>query len=93
VKDDAPEAMNQITRILGDNAVTHIAVKKGSFTGFETQNRYGGNPRYYSFYTGEELIKLITEVELKVKHSKIKSKEKLDGHWINLILKKGYLQY
>ena len=87
-KDDASEAMNQLTRILGDNAVTHVSVKKGSFNGFETRNRYGGNPRYYSFYTGEELMKLITEAGLKVKHSNINAEEKLDRRWINLLLER-----
>lgn len=93
VKDDAPEAVKEFTRVLGDNAVAHFSVKRGSFTGFETRNRYRGGPRYYSFYTGEELMKLITEAGLKVKHSNITAEEKLDGHWINLLLEREPLQY
>jgi len=88
-KDEAPEAVKELTRVLGDKAVTHISVKRGSFTGFEARNRYGGGPRYYSFYTGEELTRLVSEAGLRVVHSNNEAEEKLDGLWINLLLEKG----
>ncbi len=85
-KRDAERTLNGFHRVLKSSGLLYISVKEGVGEEFVSSLDYGGNGRYFVFYSREELRKLIENSGFKVIKEVIE-KEKRGKTWINMFAK------
>lgn len=83
-KQDASKSIMNQYETMKKHGVIYISVKKGDFAGFEESNRYNGAPRFYSFYTKDEINQLVTKAGFTIHASKDYSHDQLDREWIDV---------
>lgn len=63
-KSDAQLAINEMVRVLKAGGVLYLLVKTGSGEGYEEDRRYGGMRKYSAYFTKDELLGMIADLEI-----------------------------
>ena len=63
-KKELPQVINEITRVLNKNGILYMSVKKGSGEGIMRDDRYGGLPKYWSYFSKSELLKYLKNFKI-----------------------------
>lgn len=89
-KEDITKVLHDFYRILKKDGIVFIAVKKGAGEKFVTDSLSGGNSRYFSFYTKDEIENFIQKAGFKIIYSKIRGDEtgRNEVQWIRIFAQK-----
>jgi ubiquinone/menaquinone biosynthesis C-methylase UbiE len=91
-KEDIPEALIEIRRVLKKGGVLYLSLKEGTGEKLIKDERYGGAEKFYSYFTENEIKDLLAKNNFKLLRFKMfffKDKYRKDAGRIRLIARKG----
>lgn len=89
-KSDIGKALKESYRVLKQDGIIYISLKKGEGEGLEPDERYGGVEKYWSFFTEEEIFNELKIVGFKILdiNTVVKDAGYATNPWINIFCKK-----
>jgi len=67
-KDMVPDALTEAFRVLNNEGIMFVSIKKGEGEFVESDTRYNGEKKLWSFYQPEEFKKLLIDAGFKIAH-------------------------
>jgi ubiquinone/menaquinone biosynthesis C-methylase UbiE len=77
-KVDVPRALQEMNRVLKKNGILYINLKLGAGEKFIKDKRYGGQEKFYSYFSQAEIKKYLTKGGFQIKNFKKETKTKKD---------------
>lgn len=83
---DVPKIIENFYRMLKKDGKVHIRVKQGHGEGYRAEKLSSGNERFFTYYTKEEVEKLLKNTGLKIIRSEIMNDERgrEDTKWVSV---------
>jgi len=70
-KSSLPAVLKQMNKLLKLNGQLFVSVKKGEGEGFESDQRFGGVPKFWSYHQEDEMVRLLEEAGFQVQTCQI----------------------
>lgn len=89
-KKDIPKAIREIYGVLKKNGIFYLSLKEGKGELLETDKRYGGVKKFWSFFQKKEIEKILKKTGFEIIKSYVKNtKDPYATHpWISIFCKK-----
>jgi ubiquinone/menaquinone biosynthesis C-methylase UbiE len=91
-KKDVPTALSEAYRVLKPEGVMYLSIKEGEGESLEKDERYNGFPKYYSYYTEDEINNLLEDSGFQVLENytvRYKDNYRIAHPWMNIFARKN----
>lgn len=85
-KKDSPTALKEFFRVLKPGGIIYISVKEGQGEKVIMQEKYNNLPRFFAFYSQQELENLLKENSFKILSSTVNDDQ--GAKWVEVFAKK-----
>jgi len=86
-KQDVSKALDETYRVLAPKGIMYLSVKSGTGEGLEEDKRYGGKPKWYSYFESEEINNLLEKSGFKILENyaiQYDDKYRIAHPWMNI---------
>jgi len=90
-KSDLPSALMEHYRVLDNNGIFYLSLKRGAGEKLEQDARYGGVEKFFAYYSDEEVLELLKDTPFKIAYfdtSTTGDKNYATHPWMDIYLQK-----